>query len=190
MFPKQGISVGLGESEFLNLVQQYQATIYQHAVYLLGNPDDAKDVAQDTFIKAWQHIGTLHTDTIQSWLIKCANNLCIDLLRRRRFQTPLTKGDGAEIEMLLYQDIDGKSYQQAAPSPEQLCLKQERQHLVQEAIAKLPLHLRTTLVMREIDGLSFDEIAETLHQPVGTVKSNVFRARSKLRETLRKLMER
>ena len=74
------------EEVFLDLVKQYQAQIYQHALYLLNSPDDAKDVTQETFIKAWNTNAELRLETIHSWLLKCANNLYIDLLRRRRFQ--------------------------------------------------------------------------------------------------------
>lgn len=178
----------MSEDVFLGLVQQYQALIYQHALYLLNNQDDAKDVTQETFVKAWKHAAELRLETLQSWLLKCANNLCIDLLRRRKFQVPLAEADEEEIEMLLHYKGENVAFQAPNPSPEDLCLKQERQRLVQQAIAQLPLHFRTVVVMREIEGLSFEEIARALSQPVGTVKSNVFRAKKKLREILRSLL--
>jgi RNA polymerase sigma-70 factor (ECF subfamily) len=181
-------SAKIGEAMFLDLVKQYQTLIYQHAFYLLNDPDDAKDVTQETFIKAWRNVDDLRLETVQSWLLKCANNQCIDLLRRRRFQAPLAKGDDAEFETLLYHKLDAAPSGLSEASPEDLCVKQELQRLVQQAIAQLPLHFRTALVMREIEGLSFEEIAGVLRQPVGTVKSNVFRARQKLRDTLKKLL--
>ena len=95
------------EEVFLDLVKQYQAQIYQHALYLLNSPDDAKDVTQETFIKAWNSNTELRLETVQSWLLKCANNLCIDLLRRRRFQVPLTMGDTEEIETLVHHQRAG-----------------------------------------------------------------------------------
>ena len=177
------------EEVFLDLVKQYQAQIYQHALYLLNSPDDAKDVTQETFIKAWNSNAELRLETIQSWLLKCANNLCIDLLRRRRFQVPLTMGDTEEIETLVHHQREGTASAPSNLSPEELYIRQERQQLVQQAIAQLPLHFRTVVVMREIEGLSFEVIAETLNQPVGTVKSNMFRAKKRLREILRSLME-
>ena len=75
------------EKMFLNLVKQHQAQIYQYALYLLNNQEDAEDVTEETFIKAWNSNAELRLETVQSWLLKCTNNLCIDLLRRRKFQT-------------------------------------------------------------------------------------------------------
>lgn len=174
----------MSEDVFLELVQQHQVCIYQHALYLLSNQEDAKDVTQETFIKAWKHADNLRPETIRSWLLKCANNLSIDLLRRRKFQMPLAKADEEEIETLIHYQKENAPFQSPNPSPEELCMKRERQQLVQQAIAQLPLHFRTVVLMREIEGLSFEEIAETLNQPIGTVKSNAFRARKKLREML------
>ncbi len=181
----------MSEDVFLELVQQHQVCIYQHALYLLSNQEDAKDVTQETFIKAWKHADNLRPETIRSWLLKCANNLSIDLLRRRKFQMPLAKADEEEIETLIhYQKENAPFLFTQCPSPEELCMKRERQQLVQQAIAQLPLHFRTVVMMREIEGLSFEEIAEALNQPVGTVKSNAFRARKKLREMLGGLLGR
>ena len=178
------------EEVFLDLVKQYQTQIYQHALYLLNDRDDAKDVTQETFIKAWNYNAELRLETVQSWLLKCANNLCIDLLRRRRFQVPLAMGDTEEIETLIHYQQEGTASESSNPSPEELYIRQERQRLVRQAIAQLPLHFRTVVVMREIEGLSFEVIAETLNQPVGTVKSNMFRAKKRLREILGNLMGR
>ncbi len=178
------------EEVFLDLVKQYQAQIYQHALYLLNNPDDAKDVTQETFIKAWNSNAELRLETVQSWLLKCANNLCIDLLRRRRFQVPLTTGNTEEIETLVHHQHEDMTSDSSNPSPEELYIRQERQQLIRQVIAQLPVHFRTVVIMREINELSFEEIAETLKQPVGTVKSNMFRAKKKLRDILGNLMGR
>jgi RNA polymerase sigma-70 factor (ECF subfamily) len=159
-------------------------------LYLLNDRDDAKDVTQETFIKAWNYNAELRLETVQSWLLKCANNLCIDLLRRRRFQVPLTMGDTEEIETLVHHQHESTASDSSNLSPEELYIRQERQQLVRQAIAQLPLHFRTVVVMREIEELSFEVIAETLNQPVGTVKSNMFRAKKRLREILGSLMGR
>ena len=88
--------------EFLKFVHKYKAQIYQHALYLLGNQEDAEDVTQETFIKAWEHCGKLRPKTARSWLLKCAQNLCFNLLKRSKFQMPLIDGDDAELETLLH----------------------------------------------------------------------------------------
>ena len=176
------------EEVFLDLVKQHQAQIYQYALYLLNNQEDAKDVAQDTFIKAWNFNAELRLETVHSWLLKCANNLCIDLLRRRRFQAPLVTGDTEEIETLAHCLHENTVAESSNLSQEERCIRRECQQLVRQAIARLPLHFRTVVIMHEINGLSFEEIAETLNQPVGTVKSNMFRAKKRLREIVRNLI--
>ena len=178
------------EEVFLNLVEQHQTQIYQYALYLLNNQEDAKDVTQETFIKAWNSNAELRPETVRSWLLKCTDNLCIDLLRRRRFQALLKTGDTEEIEMLDHYQHEGTASESSNPSPEECCIRRERQQLVQQAIAQLPLHFRTVVIMHEIHELSLDEIAETLNQPVGTVKSNMFRGKKRLRKILGSTMGR
>jgi RNA polymerase sigma-70 factor (ECF subfamily) len=137
----------MSEGVFLELVQQYQACVYRHALYLLNDQDDAKDVTQETFIKAWKHAAELRAETMRSWLLKCANNLSIDLLRRRKFQAPLTEGDDEELEALIHSRKEAGEFQSSHPSPEELCIKREQQQLVKHAISQLPLHFRTVVII-------------------------------------------
>ena len=168
------------ENEFLALVDKYQAQVYQHALYLLGNQEDAEDITQETFIKAWKHRAKLRPQTVCPWLLKCAQNFCFNLLKRHKFQVPLTEGDDAELEALL----DVHTYRSNSP-PDEVVIKQELKEFVHCAINKLPPDMRVVIIMRELDGMSFKEIAMVIKQPEGTVKSTVFRARKKLRELLR-----
>ena len=168
------------EEEFLGLVEECKARIYQHALYLLGNQEDTEDITQETFIKAWKHRAKLRPKTVRSWLLKCAQNLCFNLLKRHKFQVSLTEGDDAELEALMDANTDHSS-----PSPDEIIVKQELKELVRCAISKLPPDMRVVIIMRELDGMSFKEIAKVTKQPEGTVKSTAFRARKKLRELLR-----
>ena len=84
------------EDKFLELVHEHKSQIYQHALYLLGNREDAEDITQETFIKAWEHRAKLRLTTVRSWLLKCAQNLCFNLLKRNKFQEPLIEGDETE----------------------------------------------------------------------------------------------
>ena len=168
------------EDKFLELVHEHKSQIYQHALYLLGNREDAEDITQETFIKAWEHHAKLRLTTVRSWLLKCAQNLCFNLLKRNKFQEPLTEGDETELEMLMHRHTH-----QSNPSPDEIVIKGELKASVHCAISKLPTDMRAVIIMRELEGMSFKEIAEVLEQPEGTVKSNVFRARKKLRELLR-----
>lgn len=167
------------EDEFLELVCKHQAQIYQHALYLIGNQEDAEDITQETFVKAWKHRAKLRSRTVRSWLLKCAQNLCFNLLRRQKFQMPLTEGDDEELETLLYTYTH-----RSDPPPDEIVIKRELKELVHCAISKLPPDMRVVIIMRELDGMSFKEIATATKQPEGTVKSTVFRARKKLRELL------
>ena len=168
------------KDEFLVLVDRYKAQIYRHTLYLLGNREDAEDVTQETFIKAWEHRAKLRPRTARSWLLKCAQNLCFTLLKRHQFQMPLIEGDDAEFEAL-FQLYTCRSH----PAPDEIIIKQELKEFVQCAISKLPPDMRVVIIMRELDGLSFKEIAKVTKQPEGTVRSTACRARKKLREHLR-----
>lgn len=168
------------EEEFLGLVEKYKARIYQHALYLLGNQEDAEDITQETFIKAWKHRAKLRTKTVRAWLLKCTQNLCFNLLKRHKFQVSLTEGDDAELEALMHTYTHHSN-----PSPDEIVVTQELKELVRCAISKLPPDMRVVIIMRELDGMGFKEIAKITKQPEGTVKSTAFRARKKLRELLR-----
>ena len=172
------------EDEFLEFVYKHQARIYRHALYLLRNPEDAKDMTQETFIKAWENRTKLRPNTVHSWLLKCVQNLCFNQLKRRKFQVHLAEEDGQTLETFM----DVHSYQSNL-SPDEILVKQELKQLVHRAIGELPPAMRAVVIMRELDEMSFKEIAEVLGQPEGTVKSTVFRARKKLRQILSRLLE-
>ena len=168
------------EDKFLELVHKHQVQIYQHTLYLLGNREDAEDITQETFIKAWEYRAKLRPKTARAWLLKCTQNLCFNLLKRHKFQVPLTEGDDEELETLMHTHSA-----QSNPLPDEIVIQRELKESVHCAISKLPPDMRAVIIMRELDGMSFKEIAEVLEQPEGTVKSTVFRARKKLRKLLR-----
>ena len=168
------------EDKFLALVHEHKAQIYQHTLYLLGNREDAEDITQETFIKAWERRAKLRPKTVRSWLLKCAQNLSFNLLKRQKFQEPLTEGDESELETLMHRHTHRRN-----PVPDEIVIEQELKASVHCAIRKLPPDMRAVIVMRELEGMRFKEIAKVLEQPEGTVKSTAFRARKKLRELLR-----
>ena len=174
------------KDEFLELVRKHQDRIYRHALYLMKNTEDAKDMAQETFIKAWQHRSKLRQKTVHSWLLKCVRNLCFNQLKRRKFQVHLSEeeSDGDTFGMLLKTQEDKSS-----PSPEEITIRQETKLLVHRAIAELPDSMRSIVIMRELEEMSYKEIAAVVKQPENSVKSIAFRARKRLREILNDLME-
>ncbi len=174
----------MNEKEFLEIVRMHQDKVYRHAFYLLKNSEDAKDITQETFIKAWQYRKKIRRETVHSWLLKVAQNLCFNQLKKRKFQVHLSEEDGETLENLL----NTHSYK-SNPSPDEIAIKQELKQLVHRAIDELPPNMRSIIVMRELEEMSYKEIAEVVNQPVNSVKSTVFRARKKLREILNRLME-
>ncbi len=168
------------EDKFLKFVHKHKAQVYQNALYLLRNREDAEDITQETFIKAWEYRAKLRPKTARAWLLKCTQNLCFNLLKRQKFQEPLTEGDEAELETLMHTHSA-----QSNPSPDEIVIQRELKESVHCAISKLPPDMRAVIIMRELDGMSFKEIAEVLEKPEGSVKSIAFRARKKLRELLR-----
>lgn len=172
------------EDVFLDLVRKHQDKVYRLAFYLLKNSEDAKDVTQETFFRAWQHRKKIRQETAHSWFLKVAQNLCFNQLKKRKFQVHLSEEDGETFENLLHTH----SYK-SNPSPDEIAIKQEVKQLVHQAIDELPPNMRSIIVMRELEEMSYKEIAEILNQPVNSVKSTVFRARKKLREILNRLME-
>ena len=167
------------EDKFLALVDKYQTQIYQHALYLIENREDAEDITQETFMRAWKDRAKLRPKTVRSWLLKCAQNLCFNLLKRHQFQMPLMEGDDAELEALLQTRTDRSN-----PPPDEIIIRQELKEFVQCAISKLPPDMRVVIIMRELNGMSFKEIAKVTKQSEGTVRSTACRARKKLRELL------
>ena len=167
------------EDEFLELVRKHQDQIFRRAFYLLKNSEDAKDMVQETFIKTWQHRANLREDTVHSWMLKCVQNLCFNQLKRRKFQVYLDEEEDNTLEMLLYTHSDKSN-----PPPDEIAIKQELMQLVRQAIEELPSDMRSIVIMREFDEMSYKQIAEELKQPENSVKSTLFRARKKLREIL------
>ena len=172
------------EDEFLELVRNNQDKVFRHAFYLLKNSEDAKDMTQETFTKAWQHRENLRQETAHSWMLKCVQNLCYNLLKRRKFQVYLSEEESESLEMLLHTNSN-----RSVPTPDEISIKEELKQLVRQAIDELPKSIRSIVVMRELEEKSYKEIADTLDRPVNSVKSTVFRARKKLREIMNRLLE-
>ncbi len=169
------------------LVESYQSLVYGLAYRLLGDPEEARDVAQETFLKAYRHIGTFRGDcAIKTWLYRMAVNQASNQRRwwrRRRNRETIsldatigdstaTIGDGLAA--------DGRS-------PEQVALGRERQRLLMLALDSLKRDYRAAVVLRDIEELAYEEIAEALAVPIGTVKSRIARGREELRRRLEEM---
>ena len=170
-----------GDAEsFESLVLEHQTNVYRLALRLTGNEADAADAAQDAFLKAYTSLATFRGESRFSvWLYRLTNNVCIDLLRRRRDAVPLQTEDdeGSETELPLPDE---------RWDPEALAQRAEDVRAVRAAIAALPADCREILTLREIGGLSYEELAASLGLELGTVRSRLNRARKKLADELMK----
>ena len=158
---------------FEEIVRAYEKTVYNLALRTLGNREDAEDAVQETFLKAYTALpGFRGESKLSVWLYRIASNVCTDALRRRRETVSLS----AETE-------DGEREVEIADlrfDPAAAAEKNALRTAVREAMNALPDASRRVLLLRELGGLSYDEIARTLEIDVGTVKSRIFRGRKKL----------
>ncbi len=160
---------------FTQLVMQYQVSLYNMALRMVGRPEDAADIAQEAFLRAWEKIRTLRTAPFKSWLFQIAVNLCYDHFRRgRRLGAMPDEDQGAKIVGLGL----------PVENPEERAEARERSRIVRESIASLDDDLRAALVLRDVNGMAYEEIATVLRIPLGTVKSRIARARGHVQERL------
>lgn len=165
---------------FGQLVEQYQDRVYNLALRMCGNRDDAFDLAQDAFFRAWRGLaGFQFESSFSTWLFRLTANVCLDWLRakKRRPTVSLTTVDDEDEEVQLDLPDPGKS-------PEELLLAAEDRAALMKALNDLPVEYREILTLRAINDLSYAEIAGILKLREGTVKSRLSRARTALRNKL------
>ena len=161
---------------FEELVLEYEKKVYNVALRILGNSEDAADMTQEAFIKAFNSLSGFRGDSKFSvWLTRIVSNLCLDFLRSRSRRPTVS---------LSVEDDEGDDVQldiaDVSQSPELLLERSLTSESVRRGRTALPEDYREILLLREIQGLSYDEIAEALNIEVGTVKSRIFRGRKKL----------
>lgn len=162
------------------LVREYEKNVYNLALRMVKNPDDASDMTQEAFIKAYNSLSSFRGDSKFSvWLYRIVSNVCLDYLRsvsrHPAVSLSVENDEGEETEL----DIPDDSR-----SPEELLERKLTRESVRRGLEALPEDYRQILLLREIQGLSYDEISEILSLELGTVKSRIFRARKKLCEFL------
>lgn len=166
-------------SAFDELMARHQNRVFNLCLWMLRDHEAANDAAQDTFIRAYRALGNFRGDcAFSTWLHRIAVNIASDAAaRRKRTPQPLS-----ELET-----DDNPAPEPAGPArdnPIETLTRSERRHAVREALDTLPDHHRVVLVLFDIQGHSYEEIAEVLELPIGTVKSRLNRARAALRERL------
>ncbi len=174
-----------GQLEAFNqLVLRYQNLVYSVAYRLMNDGASAGDVTQDTFIKAYQRINTFKGGNFKAWLTRIASNLCYDELRRqkRRPQTYLE-------DMSPEDSDDPVPIPSDDSTPEEVAQQSELQQAIQQCISALKDDQRTVLVLSDVQGMSYQEIADSISVQIGTVKSRLSRARLAVRNCLQGFSE-
>lgn len=168
-------------TEFARLVESYDTPIYRLALKMLANEQDAEDVLQTTFLKAFQHIRDFEgRSSLSTWLYRIAVNEALMLLRRKGPEISMDADpEDAEGEMPMPKQFTDWSY-----LPEQEFISTEVKKQLDRAIQKLPEKLRLVFLLRDIEGLSIKETSETLNLTETAVKTRLLRARLQLRELL------
>ena len=165
---------------FSELVTKYQSRVYNLALRMCGNEEDAFDLTQEAFIRAWRSLSSFQFEAaFSTWLFRLTSNICVDFLRakKRRATVSLTvvSDDDEELQLEL---------PDPAPGPEQAVLAAEDRALLTQALNALPAEHRQIITLRAIDDLSYSQIAEILGIQEGTVKSRLSRARTALKNKL------
>jgi RNA polymerase sigma-70 factor, ECF subfamily len=159
---------------FNQLVVAYQGRIYNLAYRLIGETEAAADAAQDTFIRAWNELHTFKDGSFGAWLSRIATNRSYDELRRVK-RRPVTSLDTPEGEIRFVSDTE---------SPEQAAQRSEMNRAIQGCLDALPDDQRTAAVLSDVQGYDYQEIATAMNVPIGTVRSRLSRARTRLRDCL------
>lgn len=162
---------------FEQLVMQYQKPVYNLALRMSCNEDDAFDLSQEAFLRAWRGLRFFKFESaFSTWLYRLTSNVCIDFLRRKK---------RANTVSLNFLDDDNEQQELAqpdpSPGPEEQAVRTDERERIAQALNELEPEYRQALTLCAINGLSYIEIAEVLEIPAGTVKSRISRAREKMR---------
>jgi len=158
---------------FRGLLERHQRVVYNLARQMLGDATEAEDVAQEAFMKAYMALENFRREcSFRSWVCQITNRLCIDRIRARK----------AQAKQVSLDDVT----EPASPGPDEAIISSEE---IKAAMNKLPEHLRSVLMLRHLEELSYEEISTALDMPIGTVKTHLHRGRNALKEELEKIQK-
>ena len=161
------------ESAFRELFRRFSGLVYNLAWRMAGDHEEARDLSQEVFLRVYRHLGRFGgRSTLKTWIYRVTVNHCRSRLGRKRL--PLA----ADAEERVAAAVD------PAPSPEQVAVARLTAGRLQSALLALPPAFREAVVLRDVEGLSYEEIAAVLRVPLGTVRSRIARGRAELRELL------
>ena len=177
------------ESAYRELVRRYERPVFSLVYRMVRDRETAEDLAQDTFVKVLNNVERYRPEfKFSSWLFKIANNVAIDHLRRRQLDTISTAGSRHATTA---SEVEATSFDVVEPGQnalEQLA-SQELGTAIERAVARLRPMYRSCILLRHVEGRSYEEIAQTLDLPLGTVKTYIHRARHELRKELADLRD-
>ncbi len=176
-----------GDLEAFNrLVLSHQDAVFNAALRILGDDELAADATQEAFLAAFRGLNGFRGGSFNAWLLRTVTNACYDELRRRKRRptAPLEpeRHDGEDVE-------SPRWLADPALSPEQQAEAVELEHAIQHCLENLPLEFRTVVVMADLQGLDYSDVATAVRVPLGTIKSRLARARLRLRECLQDFAE-
>ncbi len=179
-----GLALSGDEKAYESLLNKYRNLVFSIMLKMARNKQEAEDLTQEAFMKAFSSLATFNDEfAFSTWLMKIASNNCIDFLRKRKLRTysihePVQYKD-EKIEI----DIPDRD-----PTPEKTLIQSERSRMIEETIQALPERYRYVIILRHKEEKSYEEIAEIMNLPLGTVKAQIFRAREILNKNLREAL--
>ncbi len=166
---------------FEQLIEAYQKKVYNLALRMTGNQEDAADLAQEAFIRVFRSIsGFKEQSSFSTWIYRITTNVCLDEIRKRKNRKVISIDEDIHMD-------DGEMKRQIVsddPLPDEMAERAELRNIVNDAINSLPEDQKVVITLRDLNGLSYEEIAQVLGIPGGTVKSRINRARQALRNVL------
>jgi RNA polymerase sigma-70 factor (ECF subfamily) len=178
------------QTAFKLLVERYQRKVYSVALGMVRDREEARDIAQEAFTKVYKYLDHFKGDSsFYTWLYRITVNICIDVLRKQGSG----RGEQVELDENLAMDSAeaniGALGSKLGTNPQKSLLRKELATKIQEALEEVPEKHRAILLLREIEGMSYDDLARTLDIPKGTVMSRLFHARAKIQKVLSNYLE-
>jgi RNA polymerase sigma-70 factor (ECF subfamily) len=181
---------GGDQRAFKLLVERYQRKVYAVALGMLKDKEEAMDVSQEAFVKVYKYLDHFKGDaSFYTWLYRITVNICIDIIRKRAG----AGGEAVEFDETMPMDVSeaniGALGSRLGTNPQKSALRRELAEKIQEALAAVPEKHRAILLLREIEGMSYEDLSRTLDIPKGTVMSRLFHARAKVQKILSQYLE-